>query len=166
MFWEERGYNTVSFEPETREFEALQKNLTSKSTYNFGLWFECSEQILYRANETGDSSLINSHLHSEFIELQVITLDSLNLYNTHTIGLIKIEAEGAEPEIIQGGAETIKKAHYVTCDAGFERGVNNESTIVEVTSLLNDLGFNLIGFNPNRYTLLFKNTTVNIGLLD
>jgi len=157
-FWEDRNFNVISFEPEPLEFKALQKNLTSKSLFNTGLWHENCTIKLYHANETGDSSFIESNAKDAYSELEVKTLDSFNLYKNHTIGLIKLEAEGAEPEIINGGLETFKKARYVTCDVGLERGVNSSSTLVEVTNLLTKLGFELIRFNPKRYIIVFANS--------
>ena len=49
---------------------------------------------------------------------------------------IKIEAEGAEPEILEGLIKNLNKVEYITIDAGFERGVNKESTLVQCTNYL------------------------------
>ena len=166
MFWEDRNFNVISFEPEELEFKALQRNLKSNDIYNFGLWHENCTLKFYHSNETGDSSFIKGNTNDNYSELLVKTLDSFSFYQEHTIGLIKLEAEGAEPEIIKGGIETFKRAHFVTCDVGLERGFNNSSTIVEVTSLLSNIGFEMIQFNPTRYITVFRNSNLtkdNIG---
>ena len=47
--------------------------------------------------------------------------------------LLKVEAEGAEPEVLQGLKKNLSRVEFITVDCGFERGLNQKSTI-SVTS--------------------------------
>ena len=71
---------------------------------------------------------------------------------------MKLEAEGAEPEIIMGAKQVLLRTKYITVDVGEERGVNEESTLPEVVNSLIPLGFKVIDVNLRRGVLLFKST--------
>ena len=71
--------------------------------------------------------------------MESITLDSLNFKN---IKLFKIDAEGFEPEVM-GAVNTLNQIDYISVDYGNERGIDNHSTVVEVTNFLYNSGFEL-----------------------
>ncbi|MEK9614503.1 MAG: hypothetical protein VW080_11350, partial [Flavobacteriaceae bacterium] len=73
------------------------------------------------------------------------------------IKLIKLEAEGFEPEIIEGLRKNLKNVEYISADLGFERGVNQETTAPKVINYLLKNGFKLLAFGESRNTFLFKN---------
>jgi hypothetical protein len=76
------------------------------------------------------------------------------------IELLKLEAEGAEPEILEGGRVTLQKCRYVTADLGPERGTLKEETLKESKEILESYGFALIGQNTDgRKCYLFKNNS-------
>jgi len=62
-----------------------------------------------------------------------------------------------EPECLNGLINQYKKVDYISIDAEFERGINQESTIVECINIMNRKNFKLIDFNPKRFCILFKN---------
>jgi hypothetical protein len=49
----------------------------------------------------------------DLIEVDVNTLDNLNLFPNETIDLIKIDVQGSELDILIGGSKTTKRAKYV-----------------------------------------------------
>ena len=49
----------------------------------------------------------------ELIETQVNTLDNLNYFSDEMIDLVKIDVQGAELDILNGGSKTIKRSKYV-----------------------------------------------------
>ena len=57
--------------------------------------------------------------------IEVIALDSLSIDTP--IKVFKVEAEGYEPEVLEGAIETLKLVEYVTVDFGAERGKNNNN---------------------------------------
>ena len=74
-----------------------------------------------------------------------------------SIKLLKIEAEGAEPEVLIGAEQTIKLCEYISVDAGPERGIEQKTTIKEVKQFLLSRNFTLIQKSFDRVVLLFKN---------
>ncbi len=53
---------------------------------------------------------------------------------------------------------SLKNIEYIAADLGPERGLNQECTLVEVTNLLQNKGFCVVGFHKSRITALFKNS--------
>ena len=51
-------------------------------------------------------------------------------------------------------------ADYITIDCGFERGINQESTIAECSNYLIKNNFKMIDFNAPRIVTLFKNLDI------
>ena len=45
------------------------------------------------------------------------------------IKLLKLEAEGYEPEILLGANKILDKIEYIAIDGGYERGKNSEETL-------------------------------------
>ena len=155
LFWLKKGHNVIAFEPETLEFDALKQNLPDCNVYPIGLWKKDDTLKFYHKNESGDSSLFEVDDFNSCSEINVKTLDSFDIKDP--IGLIKIESEGAEPEIIEGGKLTIKRSKYVAVDVGRERGLKSESTLLPVINQLTDLGFKLIDFNSVRLCIVLIN---------
>ena len=58
--------------------------------------------------------------------------------------MLKVEAEGYEPEILLGAGDKINNFEYIAIDGGYEKGINKEQTFAEQTNILLDNGFELI----------------------
>lgn len=157
MFWAEKGHEVYAYEPDIVEFDALKLNLPNSTLFNVGLWNKSDVLKFYEKNNSGDSSLFETKGFEGVTEVKVKTLDSFNI--SGPIGLIKIESEGAEPEIIEGGRKTIMRSKYVTIDAGEERGLKSESTLLPVINQMLDLDFEFIDFEPTSLRILMKNKT-------
>ena len=71
--------------------------------------------------------------------------------------MLKLEAEGAEPEILEGIGDKLRLIEYISADLGFERGANCESTLVPVTNMLLRNNFSLVEVGYSRVVALFKN---------
>ena len=82
-------------------------------------------------------------------------VDSLNIENQ--IKLIKVEAEGQEPEVLEGSLNTLKNIEYIAVDFGFERGLNQENTINSVNNILTKNNFELKNISEYRLVGLYKN---------
>jgi len=71
--------------------------------------------------------------------------------------LIKVEAEGGEPEVLIGSLRLLSRTKYVVVDGGPERGLEGSSTIDSCTKILLDNGFSEIARSATRpQTVLFK----------
>ena len=73
------------------------------------------------------------------------------------IKLFKIDAEGFEPEVIEGSLNTLPKINYIAVDYGYERGKNENSTIVQVNEILYSQNFELVEFSEHRLIGLYEN---------
>ncbi|WP_457588085.1 FkbM family methyltransferase [Ensifer canadensis] len=155
-----KGLEYHAFEPEGLEADCCDRNNFDgkPQTNRFGLWSSDGELTFYSKPGTADGSLFETEQYADRFQVKVRSLDS---YAAETglknVAILKIEAEGAEPEILAGARETLKSTRYVTVDCGFEKGVAKESTLIPVFNILLDAGFEAIDWNPRRVTALFKN---------
>ena len=123
--------------------------------HNVGLWNEDGKLTFYVSSQGADSSLIEPTEYDEKITCKVSRLEK---YIDKPIKCLKLEAEGAEPEILEGLGEKINMVEYIAADLGFERGIEAESTLVPVTNYLLARGFELVDVNHGRICALFRNT--------
>ena len=151
-----------AFEPETSEFEALKKNLDNHKCqlFNFPLWNSEKDMKLYKNNDSGDTSLIENHDFKSSLNVKTRTLENIlnkNYDKNLLIKLLKLEAEGAEPEILMGTGKWLDNIMYVTADCGPERGFKQEKTEENVTQILIHNSFEIVKRSNKRGVLLFKN---------
>lgn len=75
------------------------------------------------------------------------------------ITLLKLEAEGSEPEILMGAEEYISIIKYIAVDGGPERGVYKEETLSKVINFLLSHNFELLctDLNSKMGRALFRN---------
>ena len=147
--------NYYGFEPEDPTYKCLALNVgnTSKVFQN-ALGNKNERKNLYLDTIGGNSSLIDFGTNQK-VPIEVIALDSLSIDTP--IKVFKVEAEGYEPEVLEGAIETLKLVEYVTVDFGAERGKNNNNTVVEVNNILLDNNFKLTKFSNFRTVGLYKN---------
>lgn len=157
------GVNVIAVEPDQVEFQALRHNLPNSVLVNKALWFETSTISFYLANVSGDSSLFKSKESNSKVLIETTTLDVIlknHIKLDKRIKLIKLEAEGAEPEILDGiSQENINLVDYISVDVGPERGISNDNTLIEVIDRLSS-NFKLIKFGTPRMVALFKNINI------
>ena len=157
---EMRDTNVIyyGFEPDKKAFRCLNLNVKDKNfLFNSALSNTNKISKLYIDDEGGNSSLINFG-SEESVEVNEVTLDSIDIKDK--VKLFKVEAEGLEPEVLQGAVKTLKIIEFVSVDFGAERGETQDMTIVETSKILNELDFELVGFSEFRLIGLFKNTLI------
>ena len=151
-------------EPSLREMSAAKRNLNVDNVEfnSSALWKVNTTLRFYHANKTGDSSLLPKDLSAPNELIEARTLDSIvETLGINKINLIKLEAEGAEPEILDGAVKTLMKTRFVAADLGPERGPNELSTYFECRSKLENLGFKQFSsYEGGRETYIFKNTAL------
>ena len=148
----------ICFEPEEKEFSVLKKNLKKINAhlYNSALSNKDGVMKFYSNNESGDSSLFETK-NSAQKAIKGLKLSSIfKEQNIDHCLLLKLEAEGAEPEIIEGAESILNLIQYISVDCGPERGLSQERTIQAVHKLLK-YKFDLVDFSKTRDVLLFKN---------
>jgi hypothetical protein len=145
--------NYIGIEPSPKEYYCLSKNVAPSVTHNIGLWYENNNLDFYVSSHNADSSFFKPTNYNEKITISAKRLDS---FFDNDIRLLKIEAEGAEPEVLIGCKRLLTKVDYISADLGFERGVLQESTLVPVTNFLLKHNFELLDFSSPRICALYK----------
>lgn len=151
----------ISVEPSPREFAALDRNLAanpnvlSHEALNVAAWSDSAEAMtFYVKSETADSSLLPIEDYDEKIEVPTRRLS--DLVQPGRYRLLKLEAEGAEPEILDGAGDLLDSFDYIAADVGFERGMRQDSTLPEVVNRLVPRRFRIKAMGRNRLVLLFE----------
>ena len=91
--------------------------------------------------------------------MEVIRLDQLmNELKLDKIKLLKLEAEGFEPEILIGAGDRLKDIEYIAIDGGYERGISEEETFTTLTNFLIKKDFEILDIYFPWYRALFKNS--------
>ncbi|WFE89925.1 FkbM family methyltransferase [Roseibium porphyridii] len=144
----------IGFEPSPVEFKCAEQNVAPHLVYNLGLWNRDDELQFYVSSQGADSSLIEPSQFDEVITVQTKRLDALI---ENEIKFLKLEAEGAEPEILEGIGDKLDQIEYISADLGFERGKKSESTLVPVMNYLLRNGFELESIRHDRICALFRN---------
>jgi FkbM family methyltransferase len=157
-----------SFEPVSATYKKLCENVSEYrdriTTCNFGL-FNVSKRLDIHitsfdgANSILDQSLNHKNVHSHIKEIsteniEVRTMNSFVSSNSiDKIDIVKIDVEGVEKEVIEGGRETFKnKVDNVFIELSFLRRNRESAYWVEICKLLYDLGFILINiYDVARY---------------
>jgi FkbM family methyltransferase len=146
----------IGIEPSPLEYRCLEENTAPSATYNVGLWDSDGTLDFYVSSQMADSSLIEPPDYDEVISVPTRRLDSL--LNHDAIKLLKLEAEGAEPEAIAGSEGLLDRIEYISADLGFERGIGQTSTLGAVTNFLLKRGFEIVANGKKRLTVLYRNT--------
>lgn len=155
-------YNNIdveyhAFEPSPKEYNCLVHNVTSNSN-NIGLFNCTSSMLFYVCSDYADSSFIKPKKYTHTINVNCLTGDKyISSKNIYKIFLLKIEAEGAEPEVLKGFSSSLKFIKYISVDCSMERGINEESTLLPVVNYLTNNGFQIKSINFTRLIFLFEN---------
>ncbi len=146
----------LGIEPSHEEYSCLEINARGYTHCNIGLWNKKTEKTFYISSDGADSSLIIPSTFDSEINVNCDRLDNL-LSDDKNVKLLKLEAEGAEPEVLEGASKILKNIEYISADLGPERGIDNHETYSEVTNLLYKNNFSLIKINPDRLSVLYRN---------
>ena len=146
----------IGIEPSPLEFACLEENIAPSRAINCGLWDRDGKLEFFVSSQMADSSLIEPPDYDEVIEVPIHRLDTL--LPDRAIRLLKLEAEGAEPEALAGAEGCLDSIDYISADLGFERGTGQTSTLAAVTNFLLPRGFEIVANGRKRLTVLYRNT--------
>jgi FkbM family methyltransferase len=132
----------IGFEANPRDYVCLQKNVGSEKSRNVGLWNRVGSIPFYVNDALASSSFIQPPEFTKIVNIPSSTLSEL--FPKEKIRLLKLEAEGAEPEVLEGALEILGNIDYVSADVGPERGVLEEETRDFVVTYLKEAGFDLV----------------------
>jgi FkbM family methyltransferase len=152
------GVRYVAVEPESREAACIAKNLagTEPIVFQGALWRADGHINLHSHPDTGDSSTLEARPGGTVCEVPAITLTSLlDRLDIAGARLLKLEAEGAEPEVLDGAQAVLHLIEYVAVDCGYERGPQQEHTFVQVDGILKRHGFSVLQADFHRVVFLY-----------
>ncbi|MEO9527170.1 FkbM family methyltransferase [Roseibium sp.] len=148
----------IAFEPGQEEHGACSLNNPESSCEKTALWKETCVLKFYEKSDSADSSLIEFGGHETVTEVPATTIDAYCASRgVGAVRYLKIEAEGAEPEVLEGAVDTLRRTQFVTVDCGYERGFDQESTLPTVCNQLIRNGFDLVRIQESRLIALFEN---------
>ncbi|MDP2834231.1 MAG: FkbM family methyltransferase [Pseudomonadota bacterium] len=145
----------IGFEPSPNEYRCLALNAGENRTFNAGLWNEDSNIKFYVSSDNADSSFIEPRDYDEIRLVPAMRLD--RILGDEKIKLLKVEAEGGEPEAIAGAENILDRIQYVSADLDYERGVEQACTLVPVINYLAAREFELVDITSKRIIALFRN---------
>ena len=131
-----------AFDPDPIAKQCFENNVVGiDATFNLvALSNKLGEEDFYLKTDTADSSLHKPNGASVKIKTKIDTLDSFfNNLELQQPVLLKMDAEGHEPEVLLGGIATLKQISWISVDAGLER--YGKSTSIEVARILIEQGF-------------------------
>ncbi|MBT3175218.1 MAG: FkbM family methyltransferase [Lentimicrobiaceae bacterium] len=161
------SFEYIAFEPEELESKCVNLNAKPGSkTFRNALWKEKARLTIHSMPNSGDSSVFDMGDAVDKFEIDAVRLDetvSLDAYDG--VVILKVEAEGAEPEVLEGASGLFDRIDYIAVDCGPERGVEQDYTFVEVNNLLVDNNFRLCDVKFDRVTSLYYNKERVSGML-
>lgn len=157
------GCRVIAVEPEASEAKCIASNVPGISAVvNGALWKEDGFIDLFSKNDSADSSIFEVEGYANKTRVRTVTLDSLlREHSVERVALLKLEAEGAEPEILDGARECLERIDFIAADLGPERGVRRETTLAPVANRLLGHGFELVDVYAPRLICLFRNARVS-----
>ena len=149
----------VCVEPNPEDFKVLKKNvdLETSDYVNKALGERNAVLNFYVCTENADSSLVEPPSYTEVVDVEVVRLDNLcSELGIKKIKLLKLEAEGYEPEILNGASGVLNSIEYVAVDGGYERGKDNEQTLTWATNFLLENNFKMADIYFPWYRALYR----------
>jgi FkbM family methyltransferase len=180
IYCAKRNSKVFAIEHDKFAFECLQLNLerfckNNTVPFNMSISNKTDKQKIFYRTSTGSTSLIQPLIGKEegfnrklktdqFSAMDKywdwtnsITLDDfIDKNEIEFVDLIKCDAEGAEPEIIEGLKKNSHKVGYISLDTGPER--NGKTTTEEVIKLCQERNFDIIEIGKgSRGLVIAKN---------
>lgn len=154
--------NYITFEPGAREYLSVSKNALN-GTHNFLGLSDANEIRKFYLNESyADSSLVEPLHFTDVIEIETVKLaDYIKEQKINRIKLLKLEAEGFEPEILNGSITIFDRIEYIAVDGGYERGKKQDETLSKVIKILHENDFEVLSINFKWERALFRKKTKN-----
>lgn len=154
-----------AFEPSPRVCEALKRSIPGAHVFNVAAGDINDYVELFLADDSGDSSVVRpAGRFTDVVTVKMRRLDSMpEITSANEIGLLKVEAEGFEPEVLIGCDGFLGKTRFVAVDGGPERGTEQLATVQDTVNFLLNRGFELreISLKSRPGVALFENIAMH-----
>ena len=156
-----------AFEPLSDAYEKLVSNFAGDrrfKAYNVALGNENRAVEFHRSSRSTSSSVLRlGELHKsafpESADESIESVEMRRLDDFFTDGnnplisdvLIKIDVQGLEYEVLDGGRETVPKASLIICEVSFEPLYENQKLFADVYKLVESYGFSFSGMFSQIY---------------
>ena len=144
-----KNFKLIAFEPDPRKRNNFKNFPFKIEFYPYAISGIKGIQKLYLTNKPHCSSLkkpINNgdkrYGVEKIIDVECKTIDDLCI----NADILKIDAQGAESEILNSSVETLKQINVVELEAWFINKYHDQSKIDEIHEFLTSKGFLFIGF--------------------
>ena len=141
-----RGRAVYAVEPDPDALVCLRRNLAGQESITVidALVWNAEEELTFSlAASKADSSIFGAdtpEFASGTIRRRATTLDRIaEDHGIDGLAFLKCDAEGAEPEVLEGGPELLRRTARIAIDTGPER--QGERTSAAYEALLRDAGF-------------------------
>lgn len=132
----------MGYEPNPHDFNCLAENVGRHRARNLGLWKKTGILQFFVNDAYASSSFIEPPTYTQIVNIPTSTLEIE--FPSQPIRLLKLEAEGAEPEVLEGALKILNNIDYVSADVGPERGVLEIETRDMVVNYLESNSFELL----------------------
>lgn len=137
------GARVIAFEPDPLAFACLERNISGRAgiqVFPHALWKDRAELRLHGSVDTTRSSLIeNGSASARLADVEAWPLDALPaVTRLPVIDFMKVDGEGVEPEILAGGARTLRRTRAIALDlSATDRRPNLRSRVEAVLDSFN-----------------------------
>lgn len=151
------GARVIAIEPDLATLECLRENAAGQSIDIVGLGVWDRDGSLPFGVDTSDANGSFVNAGRSKMMLPVKKLDTIvRELDVARVRLIKADAEGAEPELLDGAVETLRRTEMVTLDCGPER--NGQPTVDICERKLREAGFEIVSRQDSgRHNLIARN---------
>lgn len=148
----------ICFEPDPIVCAALienTKNFKNVKVLPFALSDQTKTTEFFVATAHADSSFVEPEKYDSIIQVDARRLDSLNIEITgYSRVILKMDAEGFEPEVLIGGGSWLSKLDTVAIDVAPER--MGADTYKEVKAILEKQGFSEVKLTEAQVLVMQK----------
>lgn len=150
----------VIFEPQEKYFQLLKNKFEKNaavSVYPYAVSDQPGELEFYENALPATSSLLpaDEQLLGKEIDIsgtkrsvEVVTLDSMNLFAGESIGLMKLDIQGAELHALTGAINTLQRTEYIWIEVSFKPLYKGSPVFEDIVSFLESQQFIMVNILP------------------
>ena len=152
--------NVIIFEPDASNIECLKANLSGKENYTLhevGLGSKEETKTFYKSMTTsGGHSFFRDEIFEQNVEESQLQIKRLDDYNYKNVGLIKIDTQGSEQDILLGAERTLLENDCVLNVEIEHKNDAQKAKGKQIISYLNSLGYTEFGRSRKKEVVFTK----------